>query len=84
MATIASSRNVGPIKHKVDEWIRLLDLFSRTLEEWLNFQRNYIYLDTIFSAPDIQRQLPTESKLFVQADKIWRDIMQKTNRVSFI
>ena len=31
MTTIASSRHVGPIKHKVDEWVRLLDLFSRTL-----------------------------------------------------
>ncbi len=31
MATIASSRHVGPIKHKVDEWSRLLDLFARTM-----------------------------------------------------
>jgi dynein heavy chain len=31
MATIASSRHVGPIKHKVEEWTRLLDLFGRTL-----------------------------------------------------
>lgn len=29
--TIASSRHVGPIKPRVDEWIKNLDLFSRTL-----------------------------------------------------
>lgn len=29
--TIASSRHVGPIKPRVDEWIKQLDLFSRTL-----------------------------------------------------
>ena len=29
--TIASSRYVGPIKPRVDEWLRLLDLFSNTL-----------------------------------------------------
>ena len=28
MTTIASSRNVGPIKHKVDEWVRLLVSFT--------------------------------------------------------
>lgn len=31
MATIASSRHVGPIKPRVEEWVRLLDLFSKTL-----------------------------------------------------
>lgn len=31
VATIASSRHVGPIKSKVDEWTRNLDLFGKTL-----------------------------------------------------
>lgn len=31
MNTIASSRHVGPIKPRVDEWIKNLDLFSKTL-----------------------------------------------------
>lgn len=29
--TIASSRHVGPIKPRVDDWLVQLDLFSRTL-----------------------------------------------------
>jgi dynein heavy chain, axonemal len=29
--TIASSRYVGPIKSRVDEWLRHLDMFSKTL-----------------------------------------------------
>lgn len=29
--TILSSRHVGPIKSRVDEWARILDLFSKTL-----------------------------------------------------
>jgi dynein heavy chain len=28
---IASSRHVDPIKHQVDEWLRQLDLFSKTV-----------------------------------------------------
>ena len=31
VATIASSRHVGPIKSRVDEWQRQLDLFGKTL-----------------------------------------------------
>lgn len=31
IATIASSRHVGPIKTRVDEWQSSLDLFGKTL-----------------------------------------------------
>uniref|UniRef100_A0A8C1NY02 Dynein, axonemal, heavy chain 6 n=1 Tax=Cyprinus carpio TaxID=7962 RepID=A0A8C1NY02_CYPCA len=34
-----------------------------------------------FSAPDIQRQLPAESKMFLQVDKSWKEIMRKVNRL---
>ncbi|XP_071788570.1 dynein axonemal heavy chain 6-like isoform X3 [Asterias amurensis] len=81
MSTIASSRHVGPIKPRVDEWVRNLGLFSETLEEWLNCQRNWLYLESIFSAPDIQRQLPAEAKMFMQVDKSWKEIMRKANRL---
>ncbi|CAG5121595.1 unnamed protein product, partial [Candidula unifasciata] len=81
IATIASSRHVGPIKHQVDEWQRDLDLFGRTLDEWLNCQRSWMYLESIFSAPDIQRQLPSEAKMFMQVDKSYKDIMRKVNKI---
>jgi len=29
--TIASSRHVGPIKPRVDEWVKQLDIFGKTL-----------------------------------------------------
>jgi dynein heavy chain len=29
--TIASSRHVGPIKPRVDDWVKQLDLFGKTL-----------------------------------------------------
>ncbi|KAH3860157.1 hypothetical protein DPMN_023048 [Dreissena polymorpha] len=81
IATISSSRHVGPIKSRVDEWQRQLDLFGKTLDEWLNCQRAWLYLESIFSAPDIQRQLPAEAKMFMQVDKSFKDIMRKVNKV---
>nr|KAF6328674.1 dynein axonemal heavy chain 6 [Pipistrellus kuhlii] len=81
ITTIASSRYVGPLKTRVDEWQKQLALFNQTLEEWLNCQRNWLYLESIFNAPDIQRQLPAEAKMFLQVDKSWKEIMRKVNRL---
>ncbi|OAF67572.1 hypothetical protein A3Q56_04705 [Intoshia linei] len=81
ISTIASSRHVGPIKHEVDDWILQLDLFSHTVDEWLICQRNWLYLESIFSAPDIQRQLPAESKMFITVDKSYKLIMKKLNKM---
>ncbi|KAK0138380.1 Dynein heavy chain 6, axonemal [Merluccius polli] len=80
IATVASSRHVGPIKAKVDDWHKKLALFSHTLDECLMCQRNWLYLESIFSAPDIQRELAAESKMFQQVDKSWKEIMRKVNR----
>ncbi|XP_064645339.1 dynein axonemal heavy chain 6-like [Lineus longissimus] len=81
IATIASSRHVGPIKSRVDDWVKQLDLFGKTLDEWLTCQRSWLYLESIFSAPDIQRQLPTEAKMFMQVDKSYKEVMRKVNKV---
>lgn len=80
VSTIAASRHVGPIKAKVDDWARQLDLFSRTLDEWMACQQSWIYLEAIFSAPDIQRQLPHETQMFLQVDKSWKDLMRRTQK----
>ncbi|KAJ8983473.1 hypothetical protein NQ317_014931 [Molorchus minor] len=80
MNTIASSKHVGPIKPRVDEWVKNLDLFSRTLDEWMMCQQSWVYLEVIFSAPDIQRQLPNEAKLFTVVDKSWKETMRRTQK----
>ncbi|XP_055549943.1 dynein axonemal heavy chain 6 [Wyeomyia smithii] len=80
ISTIAASRHVGPIKAKVDEWARQLDLFSRTLDEWMTCQQSWIYLEAIFTAPDIQRQLPHEAQMFLQVDKSWKDLLRRTRK----
>ena len=41
----------------------------------------FLHVQSIFSAPDIQRQLPAEAKMFMTVDKSWKDIMRKVYKV---
>ncbi|XP_075319652.1 dynein axonemal heavy chain 6 [Odontesthes bonariensis] len=81
VGTVASSRYAAPIKFRVDKLQRQLVLFNQTLEEWLTCQRNWLYLESIFLAPDIKRQLPAESKMFLKVDKSWKEIMARVSRM---
>ncbi|CAH2255707.1 dynein heavy chain 14, axonemal [Pelobates cultripes] len=75
ISTLKGSRYAGPIKNTVAEWDRKLNLFIHTMEEWMTCQKNWLYLEQIFLASDIQRQLPAEAKLFSQVDSSWKEIM---------
>jgi len=39
-----------------------------------------MYFESIFSAPDIQRQLPSETKLFTEVNRSWKSIMQNVKQ----
>jgi len=47
------------------------------MDEWLMVQRNWMYLEPIFAAPDIQRQMPLEYKTFEGVDKDFKFIMKR-------
>lgn len=80
VATIKSSRFIGPIKAEVERWDKQLALFGETLDQWMTCQRSWLYLESIFNAPDIQRQLPDEAKMFSLVDRSWKETMRKCSR----
>ena len=45
------------------------------MDEWLAVQATYMYLEPIFSSPDIKQQLPQEGDRFKKVDKSWRATM---------
>ena len=55
IADLYYCRYVHGIRAEVEKTEKQLVLFSETLEEWLNVQKNWMYLESIFSSPDIQR-----------------------------
>lgn len=48
------SRYVTEIRAEVEDWERKLGYISDTIDEWLTFQRQWMYLENIFNAEDIQ------------------------------
>jgi len=76
--TVLGSRYVGGIRPFVEKWRKDLMLFQDTLDEWLACQRAWMYLESIFSSPDIIRQLPAAAKQFAAVDKSWKAIMKTT------
>jgi dynein heavy chain len=78
MSTILASRFVAGIRGEVEKVERQLNLFAETLDEWINVQKTWMYLEPIFSAPDIQRQLPVEAKAFFVTDKQFKEVMRRT------
>ncbi|XP_051667332.1 dynein axonemal heavy chain 1 [Manacus candei] len=68
-----------PFEERMNEWENKLKMTQDVLEEWLNCQRSWLYLEPIFSSEDIKRQLPVESKRYQTVDKDWRKIMKNAN-----
>ena len=82
--TMMGSKHVNEIREEVEEWEKRLGYISDVLDEWLTFQRQWMYLENIFNAEDIQKQLPNEAKQFSLVDKFWRDQMMKTKKTPLI
>ena len=53
ISTLLGSKHVKDIRDDVESWERKLGYISYVIDEWLAFQKSWMYLENIFSAADI-------------------------------
>jgi dynein heavy chain, axonemal len=80
LQTMLGSRYITAVRTNVELWYKKLCLLSDTLDEWVQCQKQWMYLETIFCAEDIQKQLPEESSKFFKVDKEFKSLMRRTQK----
>lgn len=53
--TMMGSKHVVEIRDDVENWEKRLGYISDVIDEWLVFQRTWMYLENIFNSEDIQK-----------------------------
>ncbi|KAG5476406.1 hypothetical protein LSCM1_04109 [Leishmania martiniquensis] len=77
LQTTMASRFVALVRDKVEKWLRDLRVVGSVIEEWITLQKNWMYLEFIFSSDDIKEQLPEESVMFDNVDGLFRSLTSK-------
>ncbi|KAL7749213.1 hypothetical protein RI367_005365 [Sorochytrium milnesiophthora] len=80
LQSMGASKFVAAFLPQVQSWERVLSLIGEVIDVWMNVQRKWMYLESIFVAGDIRQQLPEEARKFDVIDKTFRKLMLDTSK----
>ena len=73
------SPNARIFEHRLNEWESWLNYTQNLFDVWIKVQGVWLYLEPVFSSPDIIKHLPMEGARFKEVDANWRSIMNRVN-----
>ncbi|CAF3412182.1 unnamed protein product [Rotaria sp. Silwood1] len=73
ISTIKGTRHVKPFQNEVDYWEKSIAQISELCDGLFNVQRQWLYMEGIFTSDDVQRQLSRETTEFKYINMIWQD-----------
>jgi dynein heavy chain len=76
LQNMLSSKFVGYFQTEVTKWQTLLSNADQVISSWLEVQRKWMYLESIFiGSEDIRSQLPHEAKRFEDVDRAFKSLL---------
>ena len=66
------------MRERAEKILNDIILAQEIIEKIVECQRKWVYLENIFAAPDIKKQLMAEAASFTSADKFLKTLMKKT------
>lgn len=61
MSNLLASRYIRPLRRRADKMQSDLLLLSDIIDKWIECQKKWMYLESIFSSNDIKKSLSNES-----------------------